>query len=392
MSGRRAIFLTARREVRERLASRAFRISTVIQLAIVLAIVVISALTSGDDAEKFDVGYVGGAAKAVAEAAEAAQDGFNAELTLSSLADESAAASAIEADDLDAAVLEGQLLTGSSASETLSALIQAAARDVEGAEALRGEGLSDGQIRAALEPPPLRVEEVGSGSAGGGIAFVGSLFLYIAILSFGIVVATGVVEEKSSRVVEVILSAIRPFHLLAGKVIGIGLLGIGQVILIAGIGIGAAFATGSIDLPSSTAETGVLVVVYFLLGYLLYAAAFAVSGAIVSRQEDVQNASAPLSIILVAGYLAGISVIESPDSTLAVICTLLPPVAPMVVPGRAAQDALPAGELVLSLVLMVVAAVLLLWLAAKIYDRAVLKMGAPLKLREALRLVKRSES
>jgi ABC-2 type transport system permease protein len=153
--------------------------------------------------------------------------------------------------------------------------------------------------------------------------------------------------------------------------------------------VGVALAIGSLDLPESTGEAIALVIVYFVLGYLLYAAAFAVSGAIVSRQEDVQSSSAPLSILLIAGYLVAISTIDSPESTIAVVSTFVPPLAPMVVPGRAAQDALPLWELVVSIGLMIVATGLLLWMAARIYDRVVLQMGAPLKLRQALRYVRR---
>ncbi len=392
MSNRRAIFLTARREIRERLRTRAFVISTAIQVLIVIAIVVISAITAGDSSEKFDVGYVGAEGRTVVEAAEAAEGSVDAEITAKSFGDEQAARAAIEGDDVDAAVVAAGakrvLVTQSSPSDTLVALLQAAERDVRGAEILRSEGLSESSAEAALHPPPLVLTEVGEGSEGEGIAWVGSLLLYVAILSFGTVVATAVVEEKATRVVEVILSAIRPIQLLTGKVFGIGLLGIGQVMLISGVGIAVALATGSIEMPDSTAETAVLVVVYFLLGYLMYAAAFAVTGAMVSRQEDVQSASAPLVIILIAGYLASISAIGDPSGTLAVVCTFLPPVAPMVVPGRAAQDALPGWELAVSLIAMVAFAVLLLWLAARIYDRAVLRMGAPLKLRQAFGLLR----
>jgi ABC-2 type transport system permease protein len=388
VTDRRAIFLSARREIRERLRSRAFLISTGIQVAVVVAIVVIAAVTGGDDADKFDVGYVGAESRAVVESARAQQAGFDAEVTPREFSDEAAARAAVDGDDVDAAVAGESIYARPAPSEVLVSMLQSASGDVRGEASLRSEGLSQARIRAALDPPPLTVAEVGDDSAGGGIAFVGSLLLYIALLSFGIVVSTAVVEEKSTRVVEVVLSAIRPIQLLSGKVLGIGLTGICQVLVIAGVGVGAAFATGSIDMPDSTAEVVVLVVVYFLLGYALYAAGFAVAGALVSRQEDVQSASAPLTILLVAAYLAAISLIETPDSTLAVVCTLLPPVAPMVVPGRAAQGELPAGELVLSLVLMVVAAAILLWIAARIYDRAVLRMGAPIKLREALRLAR----
>jgi ABC-2 type transport system permease protein len=136
--------------------------------------------------------------------------------------------------------------------------------------------------------------------------------------------------------------------------------------------------------------TAVLIAVYFVLGYLFYACAFAVTGAVVSRQEDVQSSSGPLTLVLIVAYLVAISAADSPESTLAVAATLIPPLAPMIVPARAAQDALPLGELALSLVLMALATALLLWIADRVYDRTVLRMGAPMKLRDALRLARRS--
>jgi ABC-2 type transport system permease protein len=158
------------------------------------------------------------------------------------------------------------------------------------------------------------------------------------------------------------------------------------VLLISGVGIGVSLALGSVELPPGTPEVVALVIVYFLAGYLLYACAFAAAGAIVSRQEDVQSSTAPLSLLLIGGYIAGVS--AGPDSTLATVLTMIPPIAPMVVPARAAQDALPLWELALSLALMAVAIVALIWLAARIYERAILRMGAPIRFREALRLVR----
>lgn len=266
-------------------------------------------------------------------------------------------------------------------------MLQEANRQRAGERVLREAGVDGEAAQRALNPEPLAVEELGEAS-GGGIAFLSSLLLYIAILGLGYMVSGGVVEEKATRVVEVILAAIRPVHLLAGKVLGIGLLGLGQLLLIVGAGLIAAAALGSVELPESTATTAALVLVYFLLGYLLYACGFAVAGAMVSRQEDSNSTTAPLMITLVGAYLIGISATESPDSGLAVIASLIPPLAPMVVPARAAQDALPAGELALSIALMVAASALLLWLAARIYDRAVLRMGAPLRFTQALAMVR----
>ena len=382
MTSRRAIFLTARRELRERARSRAFIASTIVQVVIVLVIVVVSSLT-GDDTESFKLGTLGEGPTAVAQAAVAQQEAFAAEVELTTFETDDEARAAVKDDEVDAVITAGGLITRAGPSETLIALVQQASRSVAGSEALRSRGLTDTEIEAALEPEPLEVEEIGEESSAG-VAFVSSLLLYIAIIASGYAVATGVVEEKSSRVVEVILSAIKPVHLLAGKVIGIGLLSLGQLLLIVIAGLAAAIPTGAVDLPDSTLPTVALVGLYFVLGYLVYACAFAVSGAIVSRQEDVQSSSAPLTLVLVVAYLAAISAAESPDGTLAVVATFVPPLAPMIVPARAAQDALPLGELVISVVLMLLAAAALLWLAARVYDRTVLRRGAPLKLREAL--------
>jgi ABC-2 type transport system permease protein len=386
VNGGRLVYLTARREVWERLRSRAFLVSTALSVLGVVAIVVIASLTSGGE-ERYSVGAVGEEAARTLELAQKAQAAFGVELELRDPGDAEAARQAVTDGELDAALADGRVLTRGAPPAELLALLQEADRQRAGESALREAGVDAATARRALNPPPLGVEEV-VGASGGGIAFVSSLLLYLAILGLGYMVSTGVVEEKATRVVEVILAAIRPLHLLAGKVLGIGLIGLGQMLLIVGAGLAAAAALDNVELPESTALTAALVLVYFLLGYALYACAFAVAGAMVSRQEDANTTTAPLMILLVGGYLLSLSAIESPDSGLAVITTLLPPLAPLVVPARAAQDALPAGELALSIGLMLAASALLLWLAARIYDRAVLRMGAPLRFRQALALAR----
>jgi ABC-2 type transport system permease protein len=181
---------------------------------------------------------------------------------------------------------------------------------------------------------------------------------------------------------------VRPAQLLAGKVIGIGLLGLAQLVAISGIGILVALALGSVDLPGATAETVLVSAVYFVLGYTFYACGFAAAGAIVSRQEDIQSTTAPLAIALVISYLIALSVLGNPDSTLAQVTTFLPPVAPLIVPARAAQGALPLWELGLSIVAMAVGIALLLVLGARIYERTILRLGSPLTLAQALRLAR----
>jgi ABC-2 type transport system permease protein len=388
MNGR-AIRLTARREIRERLRSRAFLASTVLQLVVLVAIVVVIGLVSDEGPERFEVGTVGREGAAIGEEARAQGVGFDAEVELRSFASESAAARAVEDESIDAAIAGERLLTTASPPDQLVPLLQNAARDVHGTQTLRAQGVSEQAIEEALAPPPVAVSQLGDENGGGeGLAFIGALLLYFAIFMSGFAVAGGVVEEKSTRVVEVILSAIRPVQLLAGKVIGIGLLGAGQVLLIIVVGVASALAIGTVDLPESTGETAALVAVCFVLGFALYACAFGVAGAIVSRQEDLQSTSAPLQLVLLAGYLVGQSAAWSPESAVVTVAVFVPPLAPMVLPALGAQGELAAWELAVSIALMVGASVVLLWLAARIYNRAVLRMGAPLKLRQALTLAR----
>jgi len=388
VSGRSHVFLAARREIREGLRARAYRIGTAVQVAIILGIVAIVAITGGDGENEFDVGVVGSAADAVVTEARAQQAGFDATIQVDRFEDASAARAAIEDDEIDIAVVGRELLAPSDPPSALLGLLQSANREVRGSEVLRREGLSGERIRAALEPSPLPVNEVDSvGDEGTGVAVVASLLLYVALIGAGIYVTNGVVEEKSTRVIEVVLSAIKPWQLLAGKVIGIGLLSLAQIVVVGGAGLIAAFAAGQIDLPSATAYSAALAAIYFTLGYALYACGFAISGALVSRSEDA-GASAPIFMVLVAAYIASTTVASEPSSTLAQVLTFIPPAAPMVVPARAAQDALPAGELIVSLVLMAVSVVALLRLAGRIYERTVLRLGAPIRLREALRLAR----
>ncbi len=389
MTSRRAISLTARRELRERVRSRAFRVGLLIQLALVLGIALVSTLTGDDGPKTVTLGVTGPEARAVGVAAQDRSAAFELDLELQRLPSPAAARTAVRDDDVDLALVGGRLLVPAEPDDQAVALVRSAAATLGTTEQLQAQGLSPAEIRRALNPPQLATVEETDGDEGGqGLAFVGVLLLYIAIITFGNVVAVGVIEEKSSRVIELILSTIRARELLAGKVLGIGLVGLIQLVAVGGAGLVFALATGELELPSSTAWTAVLVAVYFVLGYLLYACAYAMAGALVSRQEDAQSTTAPMTVVLVGGYLLSLSVLDDPDSTLATVASFVPPLAPMIVPARAAQDALPAWELAVSIVLMLAFSALLIRLAGRVYERAVLRLGAPLKLSQALALAR----
>jgi ABC-2 type transport system permease protein len=253
-------------------------------------------------------------------------------------------------------------------------------------QALRREGLDSDERVRALQQPPLRTVSLENEDEGGeGVAFVASLILYLQLIMYGIAVASGVVEEKASRVVEVLLATVQPRAILAGKILGIGALGLLQLALTAVVGLAAAGASGAIELEGGDVGTLAVVLLWFLLGYLVWSSLYAMAGVMVSRQEDLQSSTTVLTILLVIGYLLAFPAIDDPDGGLAVAASIFPLFAPIVMPLRVALDAASAVEIAASLALLVASVAVLVPLGARLYERSVLRMGKPMKVREAWR-------
>ncbi len=193
------------------------------------------------------------------------------------------------------------------------------------------------------------------------------MILYIALITYGLAVASSVIEEKATRVVELLLVTVRPNTLLAGKVLGVGALGLAQLLAVGVAAVAAQALISASALPDATAEAFALTLLWFLLGYGLYAGAYALTGSLVSSQEDVQSASGPITAVLVGSYFVAITAAQDPDGTLASVCAFVPPVAPMVVPTRVVLGHMGPLELAIA------------------YERAILRTGAPAKLRSVLR-------
>jgi ABC-2 type transport system permease protein len=217
-------------------------------------------------------------------------------------------------------------------------------------------------------------------------ANIGAVLILVAIFSFGFTVLTGVVEEKQSRVVEVVLSTVRPRDLLMGKVLGIGILGLIQLLVFVVAALGAAVATDSFTLPATTPYAIALLVIWFILGYTLYSTALGFLGALASRMEEASNASTPVTMVAMISYFVAIfSVINDPDGVVATIATFVPASAPFVVPLRAAFDAISPVELVISIAITIVAIWVLFAIGARVYAGAVLQTAGRMKLRDAWR-------
>jgi ABC-2 type transport system permease protein len=216
------------------------------------------------------------------------------------------------------------------------------------------------------------------------IVVLGTIILYLSLVAYGGWVTSGVLEEKSSRVVEVILSAVRPRELLAGKVIGIGLLGLGQFAAVAVAGTIAAIAVGR-HLPPSTPWAIALIVGWFFLGYAFYCCAFAAAGAASSRQAEAPTVAGPLTLLILLGYLASLAIQSNPDGVLARITPFVPPLAPMAMPARMLLGHAAPWELPASAAVTLAATYGLVRLAGRAYSGTILRFGSRVSLREALR-------
>jgi ABC-2 type transport system permease protein len=383
------IRLVARRELVEQIRGRSFLISTAITLVILIAIIVVPRLFGVGRPETFDVGVVGGTSARVGQALAAQAGAAGVKVRLQQPADLAAAETAVRDGKLDLAIVDGrELLVKADVNEQLSLLAQSASRTLRAQERLAAAGLDQAEIQSTLVPSPLPVRSLEpvdqTERSKRAIATVSIFLLYGQLIGYCFAVAMGVVEEKATRVVEVLLAAVRPLQLLAGKVVGLGLVGLIQLTAIGAVGLTVAIAVDAISLPAGALGTIGWVLVWFLLGYAFYSSLFAVAGAIVSRQEELQNTAAPLNLLMVGSFLvAFMGAGSNPGSTLATVSSFLPPVAPLVMPVRIAAGEVAAWQAAASLGTMLVSILAVVLLASRLYEGAVLRTGARVKLRDA---------
>ena len=393
MSPLAVIRLVMGREIRQRVQSRGFAVTTVlICLGVLGAGVLNRTLRSDDRPARADVGIVGVGPQGFETALRAASNALGIDVRLTIVADLATAEQRLRNGSLDAVVLPdtGELVADAEPGAEVSAAVNAAWRSAASRAAAAAAGLDDQQIDAVLSPGGLRTTLLDAGntaddSVGRVVGSAAAILLFISINAFGGMVLTGVVEEKSTGVVEVLLAHVRAHHLLAGKVFGIGAVALTQF--------AAAVLTGLVALRISgvTVARSVWIglpttILWFLVGFVLYSTLFALAGSFVSRQEDAQGAAAPISMVFTAAYLTVFVLGNSPSSTPTRIISVLPPFAPLLMPVRIAVGAASVVEIVGSVVLLLGATLGMLRLAGAVYGRTLLHRGARLGWREALRM------
>lgn len=379
--------LVARREFVERARDRTFAISTGITIVVLVGFIVgASVLNKGT---RFDFGVVGEGSRSTAEQVAAAAPSLGFDVTLHEYATDTDAEAALRSGSVDALLVnDSQVVVKSQAPQQLVAVIQAVSLRERSRQALERAGLPPDRIDEILNAQPLPVRALEPISQhrqeSSAVAFIGVLALYGQLFAYGYWVAAGVVEEKASRVVEVLLATIRPSQLLRGKVLGIGLLGLCQLLLIGAAGLTAARLVGNLTFPAAALAAIGIVLVWFVMGFFFYAMLFAVAGSVASRQEDLQATMTPLTIVIVASFFIGISAVSDPSSTLATVATYLPFSAPLVLPTRMVLGQVTLWQALLSATITIASTIALLPVATRVYSRAVLRTGR-VRLREVLR-------
>jgi ABC-2 type transport system permease protein len=257
---------------------------------------------------------------------------------------------------------------------------------------LRGEGLDPEKIGQYMRPVRLDTKKVttrGVERDVGGtfmISFVLVLILYMTVIFYGQIILRGVIEEKSSRVVEIVLSSLRPFQLMAGKILGIAAVGFTQYAIWALFGIAATKYSGNIvsgffpaaadfSMPSIPPYIFVYFVIFFILGYFLYGTMYAAIGSMVNNEKEAQQLVMPVTMFLIVPIMLMTFVIRSPDSSVSVVFSLIPFFAPILMLLRISVLLPPFPQIAASILFLILTTLLMIWISAKIYRVGILMYG-----------------
>jgi len=406
-----AIRVVANREIAVKLRDKAFIGSTIFMLLIVIAATVIPVLLS-QQVPSVRVAVQGAAAEQVIDLAaelgvqaqndDAAAPAPVALLGVGGLPAADITSVAVEPgvdmslllrDEDVGAVLIGEELSGlrlvglQSVSTELETLVTAASSELQVAEAAERGGLSPEEVAAITQPTPPVTELLDVRPAGTMppefLVLVFAFLFYLSVLTFGMSIAQSVVEEKQSRVVELLVAAMPVRWLLAGKVIGNTIMAVGQVVVIVGAGLLGATVAGQGELIRQVLGASGWFVLFFLLGFVMLACLWAVAGSLASRIEDLSSTTVFMQVLVIVPFFAAIFLIE-PSSTQRLL-SYVPFTAPLLMPARVVLGTAEPWEPYVAAVIVLVTAVLFVALGAKLYAGSVLHTSGRLKAAQAWR-------
>lgn len=393
MSGSvRTIGLVAQRDIEARVRSKAFVILIALLIVAVLAIIGLFKLIGGGTTTLHvgvtpDTRSMSTALTSIGAAANIRVDVSEVTAT--------AGRTAVRSGGLDALITgsaDGRIATtvNTDLPDSLRGILTSIAQQQVLRQRITALGGRPEAITAAIESAGVRLTTLGHADpnkgARIGLSTVIGVLTYVMLMISIQLTGQGVVEEKSNRIVEILLAAVKPWELLAGKVLGVGVVTIAQVALVATVGAIGASVTGVLHLPNGlVGGAAAQAVLWFLLGYAFYAVLMAAAASLVSRQEELAGVGTPFTLLIVGSYVVGVSVIPSdPHGTTATVLSLIPFFSPVLMPMRAAYG-LAGWEIVVGIAIMVVAIAVATLLAGKVYRTAVLRTGSKVSLRNALR-------
>ncbi|MEV4014562.1 ABC transporter permease [Nonomuraea angiospora] len=365
------LMLVARREILTQIRTKSFVIGLIITAVVVAAVSFAPKLFDGP--KSYTLGTVTSQRLPLEVAAP------DAEFTWRAFPDEAAAKRAVLAGDVDAVLVNGaKVLTDGEIDDRLGVLLQSVNREVK----LGAAGVSI---------PPLQVVSVGADTryqaARTGLAVVLVIVLFMLLIGQVGMVAMGVVEEKGSRIVEILLATLRPWQLFGGKIVGLGAVGLINLVTILAVGLAASMASGIVgDFPPGMPGLVAGVLVWFVLGYAFFATLAGAMASLVSRLEEVNSVLTPLIMVIMVSYFVAFYATGDPTGTPATVMAYVPPFSSIVMPVRMAATEVPLWQVALSMAAMVAAVPAALTFGAKVYQRAVLRTGARVKLGDVVRV------
>jgi ABC-2 type transport system permease protein len=392
--------LVAAREFRERIRGRIFRAGTVILLVVVALAIVIPAHTRAA-AQTQRVGVAGSLAGPLRAAVMGTGPAAGTTVQLIAEPDAAAARAALRSGQIDLAVIDGrQVLTSKPVVKTDSSVTAQLARTISrtlGAdEALRAAGLTPAQAAALGRAAPLPMTSLQPGPPGGiepGVSAFGLLLVFLMLTQYNAWTLIGVMEEKSSRVAEVLLAAVRPGQLLAGKVLGIGLVAFAQAAIVVAFAIAVAKAAGSDLLQGTTPVTLAATLAWLVLGYGFYCWVYAAAGSLAERRDQAQGLILPLALPIILGdFLAQATIASGSPSVFFEVLAYLPPTAPFAMPVLIELGRATWWEFAVSAAVSVACTAGVARLATVVYRRAILRTGRRVPLREVLAAPRRKRA
>lgn len=433
------VFAVIRREIIERVRTKAFLISTFLLPVVMVGFMVLPALmmNSGERTER--IAIVDASAAQIGTEVEAAlsqvrlhkigESGAKYDISVvpavgreQAVQDSLVAITGFSREKMPSTLDGVLILTDSTLSSGKAEYLGSNAGSLQGVTSLQtalsqalihirlsDAGVDQAVVMRALGRADISSRKVTKGELTGAsgeatfiLAYGMGFLLYFVILIYGSQTATSVIEEKNSRIMEVLASSLTPFQMLLGKILGVGLTGLlqlgiwGGVVYLAGSQRGQiaalfganAQAVSSLPIPTMPLDLLVIFLSYFILGFILYGALYAAIGSMVNSMQEMQQFMMPVTLLIVVGFFGVFAVMNDPTGTIGTVFSYIPFFAPMIVPVRWSMGAMAVPQLVASLAIMVVGILAVAWLAARIYRVGILMYGKKPTIKEVFRWVR----